>query len=992
MLPKRKLCKINQVLFSKNNRGQIKRNHKFLTFLLTIITFISALSGFPTLMSATDTTQGDREINVNLTSFEPLLDQYGKPAINADGTFYPNDKFKIAYNTELASNIVFEKVEAIYNLSTFNMFNSNNFGTKVGSGSFEVKSSATAGIYNFYIKAWGSRFSDYGSESHGLIGVTYGGSESNAYYTTQYMLTITAASSEGTTNPAPGQYWHLEGTLTTITAIPSAGYLFNYWNLDGRNVSTSAAITVIMNSPHSLQAHFKQANSPQNTNVSDKSTLAIFPETKQFTPQATLEGQELENTFLLVTFTAHGLGTDAIGSALELDETTQVNARALPAKFDWNVGSTHTYHWLETIYSNNNGQRYILNKVTLKEKYLSTATLPIQVIEYDPHFTLSLAYTIPSSNGGSSYDKPFAMVIRYDGNGPDYNLEQRAVIEGYTWDGYAQKISALDNMQQMLTPNVTIASFLNQTSNVQFSAYGIDSKTGRPILDVDGTSFKASELPKAFYWETNSNHTYSWTQKLPVIEHGLIGIFPTEIESSYEWLEWQFGIAFPPSTNQMNLIQANQSVSQEDLQNQFTQQLNSPNGTLTITPFGNTITAVYAHNKLIEKFAKDAAVNQDQALKCLMFMPIFFDVQSRYAKIKFVLDSVVAQRISNQNFTDALCYNVTFGSAMFGKAKYFETNFTCQYEFYDKLINATAYKWDIALRNWSIDDTVNIQATFDTAFNFTQTDVLLSLFENQTNDQDALKLAIDDLYDSTAQTFTNIGTLEASLKRISPLYYNLEVVAGQNQNRFAVQRTVQLNFKNNETYKILLNFDSESPLQVDVVEDDTQNAKLLLNAPAQLGGVTSMSVYLITNAPSGYELDQIPTNQITRRLLNTFNLTLPQTHITVPPDYQQNYQLYQHYEGYSSIYDENLGFGGQTQIIIPKDHSTTALTGYDEVLLYVEAKNVWDTKFHTIIAIQPYAISQWEVFLDEVAVYLFITIAVAIVLSLAIYIIKGKST
>jgi hypothetical protein len=251
-----------------------------------------------------------------------------------------------------------------------------------------------------------------------------------------------------------------------------------------------------MNAPHSLQACFKQQNNPQNTIISTGTSSAASLRTKPFTAQAALENQEPKEALSTVTFTAHGLGTDAVGTALELDATTQVNARNLPVKFNWNVSSSHGYRWLDTISSSNTGQRYILNRVTLKEKYLSTATLPVEVVKYDPHFTLALAYTIPGSSGGSSYDKPFAMITRYDGNGPTHNLNQRAIIDDYTWAGYAQKITGLDTMQQALTPNVTIANFLNQTSNTQFTVYGIDSKTNQPVLNVDGTNLKDNELPK----------------------------------------------------------------------------------------------------------------------------------------------------------------------------------------------------------------------------------------------------------------------------------------------------------------------------------------------------------------------------------------------------------------------------------------------------------------------------------------------------------------
>ena len=152
------------------------------------------------------------------------------------------------------------------------------------------------------------------------------------------------------------------------------------------------------------------------------------------------------------------------------------------------------------------------------------------------------------------------MIIRFDGNGPSYNLEERAVIEDYSWDSYASKMAEIENMGETLTPNVTIANFFNHTSTAQFSAFGIDRETDKPVLTVDGETFGPDGLPKTFNWEDNSNHTFAWTQSLPVLEYVIFSNLPMKVESSYEWLEWQFSMAFPPSTNQIALTQANQTL------------------------------------------------------------------------------------------------------------------------------------------------------------------------------------------------------------------------------------------------------------------------------------------------------------------------------------------------------------------------------------------------------------------------------------------------
>jgi hypothetical protein len=601
---------------------------------------------------------------------------------------------------------------------------------------------------------------------------------------------------------------------------------------------------------------------------------------------------------------------------------------------------------------------------------IADAGVSVQIVKYDPYFTVALVYTVPNGTG-SSYDKPFALVIRYNGNGPNFNLNQRAIIDNYTWVGYAQKTPNTDTLQQALTPNLTVATFLNQTSNTQFSAQGIDAKTSQIILDVDGKSFLSSELPAEFFWEANTNHTYNWTQNLPIA--GSIG--------SDEWFEWQSCLVFPPPINQN---QVNQAANQEDLQNQLNEQINSKNGTLTTTTFGNTVTALYVHNKLADKFAKETGVSKDKTLKCLTPTPIYFTAQTRYAKIQYALDQAVVKEITKQGFTNALYFNLTVGCDMFGGPRYFEANFTTQYEFFDKPINTTAYKWNPTLQKWDIDTSVSISATFESALNFATTDILRSELEEQTSDPIALKMAMEDLYDSGAQTFTGMGSIKASLKRISPLYFNLAVEAGRAQKTLFCQ-TVALNFRDDKPYNIPLNFDSNSPLQVSVVSDGPQNALLLLDAPIELGGLSNVSVYLITNGAAGKDPSK---DQLDLKLLKALNLTLTQEP-SKPLGYEQNYQqFYQYYEGYSSISDGFLGFCGQTQIAVPKDKSTTAPTDQDTIWLYIEATNIWGTTFHQIITVQPYTTPNWNIPLNQVTMYLIVLVAIAVLVSLITYYIK----
>jgi hypothetical protein len=73
--------------------------------------------------------------------------------------------------------------------------------------------------------------------------------------TVTYTLTI-ATTTGGTTNPAPGTYTYPSGASVTVTAIPSSGYIFDHWELDGVDAGKVNPITVTMDKDHSLTAYF----------------------------------------------------------------------------------------------------------------------------------------------------------------------------------------------------------------------------------------------------------------------------------------------------------------------------------------------------------------------------------------------------------------------------------------------------------------------------------------------------------------------------------------------------------------------------------------------------------------------------------------------------------------------------------------------------------------------------------------------------------------
>lgn len=73
--------------------------------------------------------------------------------------------------------------------------------------------------------------------------------------TYNYNLTITTTTG-GTTDPIPGNYTYVNGTVVSITATPDINHKFEYWILDGANIGSNNPIDILIDSHHNLQAFF----------------------------------------------------------------------------------------------------------------------------------------------------------------------------------------------------------------------------------------------------------------------------------------------------------------------------------------------------------------------------------------------------------------------------------------------------------------------------------------------------------------------------------------------------------------------------------------------------------------------------------------------------------------------------------------------------------------------------------------------------------------
>jgi PKD repeat protein len=102
-----------------------------------------------------------------------------------------------------------------------------------------------------------------------------------------YTLKIEATAG-GTTNPAPGTYTYNAGSSVQVTAIPSSGYVFDHWELNGSNVGSANPYSITMNNNYVLKAFFASAPPPSlSVSITPMSASIILGQSVQFASSVT---------------------------------------------------------------------------------------------------------------------------------------------------------------------------------------------------------------------------------------------------------------------------------------------------------------------------------------------------------------------------------------------------------------------------------------------------------------------------------------------------------------------------------------------------------------------------------------------------------------------------------------------------------------------------------------------------------------------------------
>lgn len=105
-----------------------------------------------------------------------------------------------------------------------------------------------------------------------FIGDFWSGFSSYVYYDSikiwkhiipiEYSFLTIDKTTGGTTDPASGTYSYPTNTTVQVTAVPSATYTFNHWELDNVNIGSDNPCTILMDRNHTLKAIFTYVPPP----------------------------------------------------------------------------------------------------------------------------------------------------------------------------------------------------------------------------------------------------------------------------------------------------------------------------------------------------------------------------------------------------------------------------------------------------------------------------------------------------------------------------------------------------------------------------------------------------------------------------------------------------------------------------------------------------------------------------------------------------------
>jgi hypothetical protein len=298
------------------------------------------------------------------------------------------------------------------------------------------------------------------------------------------------------------------GTVVTIDSINynAASLPIAFW------WDQSSSHTFSFSSPLIVNASVQYAW----TSTSGLSTLQSG--TLSITASGNVVGNYL--TANCVTFDKTGVGTDYLGTVVDIDGTPY-GASALPVSFAWQTGSVHSFAFHSPLVVNSNVKQYIWTSTTglstLKSGSLTVTTYGSVVGNYKTQYYLTLAVSPPSvatPTGTGWYDSG-----TYASISTPATVDIVADLSRYKFCNWTTNDMA--EITNATAPTTTVLMDKGKTVTVNyvtqykitFNQSGVSGYLGG-VVNIDGTDYATGGLPSFFWWNSGSSHSFAFYSPL----------------------------------------------------------------------------------------------------------------------------------------------------------------------------------------------------------------------------------------------------------------------------------------------------------------------------------------------------------------------------------------------------------------------------------------------------------------------------------------------
>ena len=344
----------------------------------------------------------------------------------------------------------------------------------------------------------------------GIIIVPADGGNITAVYNTEYLISLTTTIG-GTTTPPPNDYWEVYNTVFQITAVPSANYKFDHWEVNSISHGD---------------------NNPFFLNVNETCTVKAY----------------FEISMHNVTFGISGLTSEATGVVLTVDGSQQFTCSQLPVTFAWVNDSTHTFAYTSIVVSSVDGKRFNLTNtsspspliVNVETVIVGTYVTSWRVTFSHTALDSSAQETVVAVNGVAALFNQMPYIIWVnDGSTVSYNYSDLISSSSLGKRFHLISVTGAESPIQVIDVTTIVGNYWIQWQT-QFTTSGLDASAIGVVVVVNGTAISTPSLPYDQWLNNSDSLIYDYSAIVESTEAGkrfsLLGVIgsssPITISSS----------------------------------------------------------------------------------------------------------------------------------------------------------------------------------------------------------------------------------------------------------------------------------------------------------------------------------------------------------------------------------------------------------------------------------------------------------------------------